>query len=65
MRAETLLYASLDLHIETVERKRKEKSIVYCRTRTGFDGRTDRQERTDVGARHNTVSLLCQTGLDR
>lgn len=37
------------------------------RERTGPDRiqRMDRQERTIFGARHNTVSLLCQTGLDR
>lgn len=27
--------------------------------------RMDGQERTTFGARHNTVSLLCQTGLDQ
>lgn len=37
------------------------------RERTGPDRfqRIDGPERTIFGARHNTVSLLCQTGLDR
>lgn len=47
-------------------------SLDLCRSerkkeRTGPDRiqRMDGQERTTFGARHNTVSLLCQTGLGR